>query len=34
MAEDFGGTRFGIWETNKKRDFEEMRGSKLVESGQ
>ena len=34
MAEDFWGTGFGIWETNKKGDFEEMRGGKLVESGQ
>ena len=34
MAEDFWGTEFGIWETNKKGDLEEMRGSKLMESGQ
>ena len=34
MAEDFWGTGFGIWGTNKKGDFEEMRGGKLVESGQ
>ena len=34
MAENFGGTGFGMLGTNKKGDLEEMRGSKLVESGQ
>jgi hypothetical protein len=34
MAEDFWGTEFGIWGTEKKEYWGGMKGGKLVESGQ